>query len=332
MSEVQQPLLEIKDLKTHFFTDDGVVRAVDGVSFTVGKGETLGVVGESGCGKSITAFSTMRLIPEPPGKILDGQILFHREEGAPVDLTKLHPRGKEMRSIRGNDIAMIFQEPMTSLSPVHTIGNQIGEAIELHQHVNKAEARKRSEESLRKVRLPRPDRQLDAYPHELSGGMRQRAMIAMALSCNPGLLIADEPTTALDVTVQAQILDLMELLQEDIGMSIMLITHDLGVVARMADHVAVMYLGKVVEYGDVRTIFHRPRHPYTQGLLKSIPVIGRKEQLVPIEGSVPDPFELPSGCTFSPRCPHATDQCREEPSLRDVSPGHQVSCWLDIEE
>jgi oligopeptide/dipeptide ABC transporter ATP-binding protein len=332
MSEVQQPLLEIKDLKTHFFTDDGVVRAVDGVSFTVGKGETLGVVGESGCGKSITAFSTMRLIPEPPGKILDGQILFHREEGAPVDLTKLHPRGKEMRSIRGNDIAMIFQEPMTSLSPVHTIGNQIGEAIELHQHVNKAEARKRSEQSLRKVRLPRPDRQLDAYPHELSGGMRQRAMIAMALSCNPGLLIADEPTTALDVTVQAQILDLMELLQEDIGMSIMLITHDLGVVARMADHVAVMYLGKVVEYGDVRTIFHRPRHPYTQGLLKSIPVIGRKEQLVPIEGSVPDPFELPSGCTFSPRCPHATDQCREEPSLRDVSPGHQVSCWLDIEE
>ena len=331
MSEEQKPLLEINDLKTHFFTDDGVVRAVDGVSFTVGKGETLGVVGESGCGKSITAFSTMRLIPEPPGKIVDGQILFHPNGGPPVDLTKLHPRGQEMRGIRGNDIAMIFQEPMTSLSPVHTIGNQIGEAIELHQNVNKAEARKRSEESLRKVRLPRPDRQLDAYPHELSGGMRQRAMIAMALSCNPGLLIADEPTTALDVTVQAQILDLMEQLQKDIGMSIMLITHDLGVVARMADHVAVMYLGKVVEYSDVRTIYKNPRHPYTQGLLKSIPVIGRKEPLIPIEGSVPDPFELPTGCAFAPRCPHAIDQCREAPTLREVSAGHQVSCWLDIE-
>ena len=332
MSESQQPLLEIKNLKTHFYTDDGVVRAVDGVSFSVGRGETLGVVGESGCGKSITAFSTMRLIPEPPGKIVGGQILFHPNGTAPFDLTKLHPRGQEMRDIRGNDIAMIFQEPMTSLSPVHTIGNQIGEAIELHQGVDKDEARARSEETLRKVRLPRPDRQLDAYPHELSGGMRQRAMIAMALSCNPSLLIADEPTTALDVTVQAQILDLMEQLQENIGMSIMLITHDLGVVARMADHVAVMYLGKVVEYGDVRTIFKNARHPYTQGLLKSIPVIGRKEHLVPIEGSVPDPFELPSGCTFAPRCPHATDQCREAPELREVAAGHQISCWLDIEE
>ncbi len=330
MSEDQQPLLEINNLKTHFFTDDGVVRAVDGVSFSVGKSETIGVVGESGCGKSITAFSTMRLIPEPLGRIVDGEIVFHRN-GSSVDLTKLPPRGQEMRDIRGNDIAMIFQEPMTSLSPVHTIGNQIGEAIELHQEVDKAEARRRSEETLLKVRLPRPDRQLDAYPHELSGGMRQRAMIAMALSCNPSLLIADEPTTALDVTVQAQILDLMEQLQSDIGMSIMLITHDLGVVARMADHVAVMYLGKVVEYSDVRTIFKQPRHPYTQGLLKSIPVIGRKEQLVPIEGSVPDPFELPTGCTFAPRCPHATDQCREAPTLREVSAGHQVSCWLEVE-
>ena len=266
------PLLDIRNLKTYFYTDDGVVRAVDGVSLSIGQSETLGVVGESGCGKSITAFSTMRLIPSPPGKIEEGEILFQQSEGKdPVDLTQLNATGAQMRGIRGNDIAMIFQEPMTSLSPVHTIGNQISEAIELHQDVAKAEARKRVIEALRKVRLPNPERQVDAYPHELSGGMRQRAMIAMALSCNPALLIADEPTTALDVTVQAQILDLMRQLQEEVGMSIMLITHDLGVVASMADHVAVMYLGKVVEYSDVRTIFKNPKHPYTQGLLKSIP-------------------------------------------------------------
>jgi peptide/nickel transport system ATP-binding protein len=219
---------------------------------------------------------------------------------------------------------------MTSLSPVHTIGNQIGEAIMLHQNVNKKEARERSIEALNKVRLARPDRQVDAYPHELSGGMRQRAMIAMALSCNPSLLIADEPTTALDVTVQAQILDLMQQLQDEIGMAIMLITHDLGVVAHMADHVAVMYLGKVIEYSDVRTIFKKPRHPYTKGLLNSLPKIGQKQRLEPIEGSIPDPFEIPSGCTFAPRCPHATDQCRETPQLLEVEPGHQVSCWLEV--
>ena len=333
MSEAtREPLLEINDLKTHFFTDDGVVRAVDGVSFSIGKGETLAVVGESGCGKSITAFSTMRLIPEPPGKIVDGQILFHQNGSAPLDLTKMDARGAKMRDIRGNDIAMIFQEPMTSLSPVHTIGNQIGEAIELHQEVDKEEARKRAGEVLRKVRLPEPERQLDAYPHELSGGMRQRAMIAMALSCNPSLLIADEPTTALDVTVQAQILDLMVALQDEIGMSILLITHDLGVVAWMADNVAVMYLGKVVEYADVRTIFKDPKHPYTQGLINSIPKIGQKEKLVPIEGSVPDPFERPVGCSFAPRCPHAMDKCTQEPELVEVVDGHQVSCWLEIEE
>jgi len=326
------PLLDIRDLKTYFYTDDGVVRAVDGVSLSIEPQKTLGVVGESGCGKSITAFSTMRLIPSPPGKIENGQILFRKNgDGSPLDLTQLNATGSEMRNIRGNDIAMIFQEPMTSLSPVHTIGNQIMEAIMLHQGVKKNEAKDRAIDALNKVRLPRPDRQVDAYPHELSGGMRQRAMIAMALSCNPSLLIADEPTTALDVTVQAQILDLMRQLQSDIGMAILLITHDLGVVASMSDDVAVMYLGKVVEYSDTRTIFKNPRHPYTKGLLNSIPQVGQKRRLVPIEGSIPDPFEIPTGCAFAPRCSHATDQCREDPQLLEVEPGHQVSCWLEVQ-
>ncbi len=325
-----QPLLDIRDLKTYFHTDDGVVRAVDGVSLSIAPEKTLGVVGESGCGKSITAFSTMRLIPSPPGKIEHGQILFHKDpESDPIDLTQLNPKGAQMRDIRGNDIAMIFQEPMTSLSPVHTVGNQISEAIMLHQSTEKKEARERAIDALNKVRLPRPDRQVDAYPHELSGGMRQRAMIAMALSCNPSLLIADEPTTALDVTVQAQILDLMRHLQSDIGMAIMLITHDLGVVASMADYVAVMYLGKIVEYADTRTVFKNPRHPYTMGLLNSIPQVGQKRRLVPIEGTIPDPFEIPQGCAFAPRCPHAMDKCREEPQLLEIESGHRVSCWLE---
>ena len=324
------PLLDIRDLKTYFHTDDGVVRAVDGVSLSIAPEKTLGVVGESGCGKSITAFSTMRLIPSPPGKIEHGQILFHKDpESDPIDLTQLNPKGAQMRDIRGNDIAMIFQEPMTSLSPVHTVGNQISEAIRLHQNTDKKEARERAIDALNKVRLPRPDRQVDAYPHELSGGMRQRAMIAMALSCNPSLLIADEPTTALDVTVQAQILDLMRHLQSDIGMAIMLITHDLGVVASMADYVAVMYLGKIVEYSDTRTVFKNPRHPYTRGLLNSIPQVGQKRRLVPIEGTIPDPFEIPQGCAFAPRCPHAMDKCREEPQLLEIESGHRVSCWLE---
>ena len=325
-----QPLLDIRDLKTYFHTDDGVVRAVDGVSLSIAPEKTLGLVGESGCGKSITAFSTMRLIPSPPGKIEHGQILFHKDpESDPIDLTQLNPKGTQMRDIRGNDIAMIFQEPMTSLSPVHTVGNQIAEAITLHQNADKKEARERAIDALNKVRLPRPDRQVDAYPHELSGGMRQRAMIAMALSCNPSLLIADEPTTALDVTVQAQILDLMRHLQSDIGMAIMLITHDLGVVASMADYVAVMYLGKIVEYADTRTVFKNPRHPYTRGLLNSIPQVGQKRRLVPIEGTIPDPFEIPQGCAFAPRCPHAMDKCREEPQLLEIESGHRVSCWLE---
>ena len=325
-----RPLLDIRDLKTHFYTDDGIVRAVDGVSLSIMPRQTLGVVGESGCGKSITAFSITRLIPSPPGNIENGQILFRKTpESAPIDLTQLDPKGAQMRGIRGNDIAMIFQEPMTSLSPVHTVGNQIAEAIRLHQNAGKTEARERAIDALDKVRLPRPDRQVDAYPHELSGGMRQRAMIAMALSCNPNLLIADEPTTALDVTVQAQILDLMRQLQSDIGMAIMLITHDLGVVASMADYVAVMYLGKVVEYSDTRTIFKNPRHPYTKGLLNSIPQVGQKRRLVPIEGAIPDPFEIPQGCAFATRCPHATRQCREEPQLLEIESGHRVSCWLE---
>lgn len=325
-----QPLLDIRDLKTYFYTDDGIVRAVDGVSLSIAPQKTLGLVGESGCGKSITAFSTMRLIPSPPGKIEHGQILFHKDpESDPIDLTQLNPKGTQMRDIRGNDIAMIFQEPMTSLSPVHTVGNQIAEAIMLHQNTDKKEARERAIDALNKVRLPRPDRQVDAYPHELSGGMRQRAMIAMALSCNPSLLIADEPTTALDVTVQAQILDLMRHLQSDIGMAIMLITHDLGVVASMADYVAVMYLGKIVEYSDTRTVFKNPRHPYTMGLLNSIPQVGQKRRLVPIEGTIPDPFEIPQGCAFAPRCPHVMDKCREEPQLLEIESGHRVSCWLE---
>ncbi len=325
-----QSLLDIRDLKTYFYTDDGIVRAVDGVSLSIAPEKTLGLVGESGCGKSITAFSTMRLIPSPPGKIEHGQILFHKDpESDPIDLTQLNPKGTQMRDIRGNDIAMIFQEPMTSLSPVHTVGNQIAEAIRLHQNADKKEARERAIDALNKVRLPRPDRQVDAYPHELSGGMRQRAMIAMALSCNPSLLIADEPTTALDVTVQAQILDLMRHLQSDIGMAIMLITHDLGVVASMADYVAVMYLGKIVEYADTRTVFKNPRHPYTMGLLNSIPQVGQKRRLVPIEGTIPDPFEIPQGCAFAPRCPHVMDKCREEPQLLEIESGHRVSCWLE---
>ena len=325
------PLLRIQNLKTYFYTDDGIVKAVDGVSLTIGSRQTLGLVGESGCGKSITAFSIIQLISSPPGKIESGEILLYQNgnQSTPIDLIQLDPKGDAIRKIRGNDIAIIFQEPMTSLSPVHTVGNQIGEAIILHQNVDKNEARVRTIEVLRKVRLPDPESIVDSYPHELSGGMRQRAMIAMALSCNPRLLIADEPTTALDVTVQAQILDLMQQLKEEGEMSILLITHDLGVVARMADFVAVMYLGKIVEYGDVRTILKNPKHHYTQGLLKSIPQLGRKERLIPIEGTIPNPYESILGCSFAPRCPHAMEKCHQPPPLEEIKPGHLVSCWLE---
>jgi oligopeptide/dipeptide ABC transporter ATP-binding protein len=323
------PLIELEGLRTYFYTEDGVVKAVDGVSFAIEPERTLGVVGESGCGKSVTALSIMGLVPMPPGKITGGHIILHRN-GTSVDLTQLNPKGREYRSIRGKEIAMIFQEPMTSLNPVFTVGYQIMEAIMLHQRVSKKEARKKAIEMLRQVGIPLPEQRVDEYPHQLSGGMRQRAMIAMALSCNPSLLIADEPTTALDVTIQAQVLDLMRELQRTFHTAIMLITHDLGVVAEMCEEVVVMYLGKVVEHAPVRPLFHEPKHPYTQGLLQSIPSLASKrERLEPIKGVVPDPLEAPPGCPFNPRCPHTKDICtREMPELKQVGEGHQVACWL----
>jgi len=324
------PLIEVRGLKTYFYTEYGVVRAVDGVDFSIESEKTLGVVGESGCGKSVTARSIMGLIQMPPGKIEAGQILYHRN-GNVIDLTKLDPRGPEMRSIRGNEIAMIFQEPMTSLNPVYTIGNQIMEAIILHQRLSKREARNKTIEMLHAAGIPSPEQRVDEYPHQLSGGMRQRAMIAMALSCNPSLLIADEPTTALDVTIQAQVLGLMNDLRTDFKAAILFITHNLGVIAKMADEVVIMYLGKIVEGASVGPIFHDPKHPYTQGLMNSIPFLAttRKERLVPIKGVVPDPFEVPQGCGFEPRCPRAMEICKFEiPLLKEVAPGHVVACWL----
>jgi len=323
------PLINVRDLRTYFYTEDGVVKAVDGVTFEIEPEGTLGVVGESGCGKSVTALSIMGLVPMPPGKITSGEIIFHRN-GQEIELTKLNPKGKGYRSIRGKEIAMIFQEPMTSLNPVFTIGYQIMEAIMLHQKVSKKEAREKATEMLRQVGIPLPEQRVDEYPHQLSGGMRQRAMIAMALSCNPSLLIADEPTTALDVTIQAQVLDLMRDLQKKFHTAIMLITHDLGVVAEMCEEVVVMYLGKVVEHAPVRPLYHNPQHPYTQGLLKSIPSLAsKKERLEPIKGVVPDPLDAPPGCPFHPRCPHAMEICtREMPTLKEVGQDHQAACWL----
>jgi oligopeptide/dipeptide ABC transporter ATP-binding protein len=324
------PILKIRNLKTYFFLDSCTVRAVDGVDLELDRNTTLGLVGESGCGKSVTAMSVMQLIQSPPGKIVDGEILFFYNGGRQgVDIATLDPRGPEMRSIRGEQIAMVFQEPMTSLNPLYTVGAQISESVQLHQGVSRKEALDRALEMLNKVRIADPEQRLSEYPHQLSGGMRQRVMIAMALSCNPAILIADEPTTALDVTVQAQILDLMRELQQDFDSSIVLITHNLGVVSQMADYVGVMYLGKIVEYGDVRTIFHNPVHPYAVGLLNSVPVFGRKGEkvLVPIQGMVPTPTEEIPGCAFAPRCPSAKRICfREEPILREVEPGHHVAC------
>ncbi|HEX7472143.1 MAG TPA: ABC transporter ATP-binding protein [Candidatus Limnocylindrales bacterium] len=315
------PLLDVKGLKTHFFTEDGVVKAVDGVSFSIGHGQTLGVVGESGCGKSITAMSVMRLI-ERPGKILEGEI---RLDGR--DLVKL--TDEQIRDVRGNSISMIFQEPMTSLNPVFTCGDQIAEAVAVHGAVSKKEGWKRAIDMLQQVGIPDPKRRAAQYPHELSGGMRQRVMIAMALSTNPELLIADEPTTALDVTIQAQILELMKTLRERNQMAIMLITHDLGVVAEMADDVVVMYAGKVVEKSDVATIYETPHHPYTRGLLASLPRLGEKrERLEVIRGVVPNPLNLPSGCLFKRRCPYAMPICDTAPPLQDVGRGHVSRCWL----
>jgi oligopeptide/dipeptide ABC transporter ATP-binding protein len=326
------PILEIKNLKTYFFLEKATVRSVDGVDFSLPRKSTIGLVGESGCGKSVTAMTIMRLIQSPPGRIVDGQINLHRKAtGEIIDIAKLAPRGPEMRNIRGGEIAIVFQEPMMSLNPLYTIGDQIAEAVRVHQRVGKKEAMDRALEMLGKVQISAPKQRLNEYPHQLSGGMRQRVMIALALSCNPQILIADEPTTALDVTVQSQILDLMNQLQADFDASIILITHNLGVVSQMAKQVAVMYLGKIVEFAETRELFHHPSHPYTVGLLNSVPVLGRKgkNQLVPIKGMVPMPTDVIPGCAFAPRCPHAMKICREQkPPLKDVRPGHQTACWL----
>jgi oligopeptide/dipeptide ABC transporter ATP-binding protein len=333
MGSNHQPfLVRVEDLKTYFYTLDGVVRAVDGVSFEIRPGESLGLVGESGCGKSVTALSILRLTPPRTSRIVQGQILYHRGNSAPpIDLAALDPSGEVIREIRGNEIAMIFQEPLTSLSPVHTVGDQIAEAVEIHMGVSKEEAKERAIQMLEQVGIAMPHQRFHEYPHQFSGGMRQRAMIAMALSCNPSLLIADEPTTALDVTIQAQILELMKALQQAYGMAILMITHNLGVIAEMAKRVAVMYMGKIVESGDVRAIFRRPLHPYTVGLLRSIPQVGGrvKERLTPIPGSVPDPFSVPQGCAFYPRCPAPKrPACSEDVSLIEVEPGHEARCTL----
>jgi oligopeptide/dipeptide ABC transporter ATP-binding protein len=337
-------LVEIKDLHTYFYLSEGVVRAVDGADLTIRRGKTLGVVGESGCGKSITSLSLLRLVPNP-GRIESGEITYYKpaskdvgsETVDVVKIEKLDPNGSEIRQIRGNQIAMVFQEPMTAMSPIRTVGQQITEVIILHQKVSKAEARKRAIEILARAKMPRPEKVIDDYPFQLSGGMRQRAVIAMALSCTPSLLIADEPTTALDVTTEAQILDLMRSLQRDLGMAIMYITHNLGVIAEMAEEVAVMYMGKVVEQTDIQTIFFNPLHPYTRGLLRSIPQlsdtithINRSRRLETIKGMVPDPYTRFAGCPFYPRCPEMIPEvCDQvEPMSIMVKPGHLIRCHL----
>ena len=326
MSVHNNYLLDIRNLRTYFFTDYGVVKAVDSIDLQVREGETLGIVGESGCGKSVTGLSILRLVPTPPGKIVEGKILFQGK-----DLLRLSE--KEMRKIRGNKISMIFQEPMTSLNPVFTIGDQIAEAIILHQGLRKKEALQKTIEILRLVGIPGPEERIKNYPHQLSGGMRQRVMIAMAISCNPTLLIADEPTTALDVTIQAQILNLLQDLKQKLNMALILISHDLGVIAQVADRIAVLYAGSLMEYADTLEIFHRPRNPYTQGLLRSLPYYQkRKARFKVIPGQVPDPLSPPSGCKFHPRCDLAVEKCRkEEPLFEEVSPGHWSRCHRNKE-
>jgi oligopeptide transport system ATP-binding protein len=319
-------LLEVRDLRTHFFTDDGVVRAVDGISYDLQEGETMGLVGESGCGKTVSALSILRLVPNPPGRIVGGEVLFEGEDILKVD-------EEEIRHIRGNRIAMIFQEPMTSLNPVLTIGRQLTEALELHLKLNGAAATNRAVELLDMVGIPEAATRLNDYPHQFSGGMRQRVMIAMALSCNPKLLLADEPTTALDVTIQAQILEILARLSKEFGTAVIIITHNLGVVARYADRVNVMYAGKIVESGTARALYGTPRHPYTVGLLKSVPRLDevRKDKLVPIEGFPPDLIQPLPGCPFYPRCIYRVDKCqREPPPLMLVDSKHYAACWVDV--
>jgi oligopeptide/dipeptide ABC transporter ATP-binding protein len=318
------PILKVSDLKTYFDTDDGVVKAVDGVTFQIHRGETLGIVGESGCGKSVTALSIMRLFPSPPGRFAGGEILLKEKDL--IRLTK-----KEMRHIRGSQICMIFQEPMTSLNPVYTVGQQIVEAVRLHQKLSKKAAAEKAKEMLNLVGISDPGRRIREYPHQMSGGMRQRIMIAMALSCSPSLLIADEPTTALDVTIQAQILELMNDLKSRLGTAIILITHDLGVISETAQQVVVMYAGRVVEHTDVVTLFEKPLHPYTEGLMGSIPsenAIKTKAKLIEIKGLVPSMTDLPVGCTFHPRCEKSVEICqKDEPPLVESEAGHWVACW-----
>jgi oligopeptide transport system ATP-binding protein len=320
-----ETLLQVKGLKTYFYTYDGVVKAVDGVSFELGEGETLGLVGESGCGKSVTALTIMGLTPRPPARILAGEVLFRGQ-----DLLKL--KQEELRRIRGKSISMIFQDPMTSLNPVLTVGRQISEALELHLKMSRQEARQRSVELLQMVGIPDAAQRLRDYPHQFSGGMRQRVMVAMALSCNPQLLIADEPTTALDVTIQAQILQLLKELTSRLGTAVILITHNFGVVAGFVDRVLVMYLGLVVEEAPTRELFRNPRHPYTQGLFRSLPRLdlGERERLTPIQGLPPDLRFTPPGCPFNTRCPHVQPRCDERPPLRSIGEGHAIACWFDI--
>jgi oligopeptide/dipeptide ABC transporter ATP-binding protein len=328
---VQDVILDIRNLKTFFYTYDGVAKAVDGISYRLSVGEPLGIVGESGCGKSVSALSILRLIPDPPGRIVEGQIFFK-------ETNLLELAYDRMREIRGNRISMIFQEPMTSLNPVFTVGNQIAEAFRLHQGLKRQEALEKSIDMLKLVNIPSPEKCVGQYPHELSGGMRQRAMIAMALACNPEILIADEPTTALDVTIQAQIIDLMLQLKEELGMAIILITHDLGIIAETVKRVIVMYAGKIVEEAPTRTIFKTPLHPYSQGLLQSMPRLGDKVRLgrvrlEEIPGVVPSLYELPAGCRFSTRCSHAMEICRkEEPDLEEIDERHFCRCWLTHKE
>ncbi len=321
---MSEKMLQVKNLKTYYYTEEGVIPAVDGLDFEVEQGETFAIVGESGCGKSVTSLSILRLVPSPPGRILEGEILYNGE-----DLLK--KTEKQMREIRGNEISMVFQEPMTSLNPVFTVGRQIGESFMYHQNMGKKEAYEKAIEMLRLVGIPTPEKVVDDYPHQLSGGMRQRVMIAMALACNPRLLIADEPTTALDVTIQAQILRLLKKLKEKTGTSIILITHDLGIVAQIAQRVMVMYSGQAVESCDVRTIYKNPLHPYTTGLLASIPKLTDDdlEELPSIPGMVPSPGELPEGCRFAPRCAKCGKRClKEKPELKEAEPGHKVRCFL----
>jgi len=321
-------LLEVKDLRTRFFTQDGVVHAVNGISFAVNTGQTLGIVGESGCGKSVSVLSVMRLIPDPPGRIVGGEVLFDGQ-----DLLKMS--SNEIRRVRGNRIAMIFQDPMTSLNPVLTIGRQVSEALELHMGMDRAQARRRTIELLETVGIPEAGDRIDDYPHQFSGGMRQRVMIAMALSCNPQILIADEPTTALDVTIQAQIVELVKRLRDEIGMAIIWITHDLGVIAGLAEEVIVMYAGYIVERANVKDLYADPRHPYTIGLLGSLPRLDetRRERLTSIEGLPPDLIEMPTGCPFYPRCKYHMDRCRKElPILAPVGLHHEIACWVDVRQ